>query len=98
MERYLKKFGLEGQHDGISIFAKWPYLSETTDTTLFKAIQAAEDGDWEDTSLILPDKDTIQFVELKLTRAPGKSAFTSSSKLISNLEKDIRFFSEHYIL
>ena len=93
----MKKFGLDGQHDGISIFAKWPYVVEPTDTTLFKAIQAAEDRDWDDTSLILPEKDTIQFIELKLTRAPGKSVFKSGSKLISNLEKDIRFFSNHYI-
>ena len=97
IERFLKNFGLEGQHDGISIFAKWPYVLEPTHTTLFKAIQAAEDGDWEDTGLILPDKDTIQFIELKLTRAPGKSVFKSATKIISNLEKDIQFFSNHYI-
>ena len=97
IERFLKSFGLEGQHDGISIFAKWPYMLEPTDTTLFKAIQAAEDGDWEDTGLIVEDKDTIQFIELKLTRAPGKSVFKSATKIISNLEKDIRFFSNHYV-
>ena len=97
IERFLKTFGLEGQHDGISIFARWPYVSEPTDTTLFKAIQAANDGDWEDTGLILEDKETIRFIELKLTRTPGKSVFKSATKLISNLERDIRFFSTHYI-
>ena len=97
IERFLKTFGLEGQHDGISIFARWPYVSEPTDTTLFKAIQAANDGDWEDTGLILKDKETIRFIELKLTRTPGKSVFKSATKLISNLERDIRFFSTHYI-
>ena len=72
-------------------------MLEPTDTTLFKAIQAAEDGDWADTGLIVEDKDTIQFIELKLTRAPGKSVFKSATKIISNLEKDIRFFSNHYV-
>lgn len=97
IERFLKTFGLEGQHEGISIFARWPYVPEPTDTTLFKAIQAAGEGDWEDTGLILEDKDTIRFIELKLTRTPGKSVFKSGTKLISNLERDIRFFSKHYV-
>ena len=97
IERFLKTFGLEGQHEGISIFARWPYVPEPTDTTLFKAIQAAGEGDWEDTGLILEDKDTIRFIELKLTRTPGKSVFKSGTKLISNLERDIRFFGKHYV-
>lgn len=97
IERFLKTFGLEGQHDGVSIFSHWPYVAKPTDTTLFKAIQAANDGDWDDTELIHPEKDTIRFVELKLTRTPGKSVFTSPTKLISNLERDIRLFSAHYI-
>lgn len=97
IERFLKPFGLEGQHDGVSIFSHWPYVATPTDTTLFKAIQAANDGDWDDTELIHPEKDSIRFVELKLTRTPGKSVFTSPTKLISNLERDIRLFSAHYI-
>ncbi len=97
IERFLRKFGSEGQHEGISLFAKWPYLNEPTDTTLFKAIQAATDCDWDDTGLILPDKDTIHYIELKLTRAPGKSVFKSAKKLISSLERDVEFFSKHYI-
>lgn len=97
IEHFLKKFGAEGQHDGMSIFAKWPYVQEPTDTTLFKAIQAAQESDWEDTNLILPNKDSIMHVELKLTRTPGKSVFTSRTKLIANLESDVRFFATHYV-
>jgi len=97
IERFVKPFGLDGQHDGISLFAYWPYRADPTDTTLFKAIQAANDKDWSDTALIVEEKDTIRYVELKLTRTPGKSVFKSAKNLISNLERDIRFFSENYI-
>lgn len=97
IERFLKTFGLEGQHDGVSIFSHWPYVTKPMDTTLFKAIQAANDGDWDDTELIHPEKDSIRFIELKLTRTPGKSIFSSPTKLISHLERDIRLFCEHYV-
>lgn len=97
IERFLKTFGMEGKHEGVSLFARWPYVNEPTDTTLFKAIQAAGEGDWDDTSLIMEGKDSIRYIELKLTRTPGKSAFKSPTKLISNLERDIRFFSQHYV-
>ena len=77
--------------------ARWPYVSEPTHTTLFKAIQSANDGDWEDSELILEDKDTIRFIELKLTRTPTKTIFKSPSALITALEKDIQFFGKHYV-
>jgi len=97
LEHFVRRFGSEGQHDGMSIFAKWPYVPEPTDTTLFKAIQAAEERDWSDTNLVMQDKDSIQYVTLKLTRAPGKGVFKSNTKLIAAIEKDVRFFVEHYL-
>ena len=97
IEHFLKKFGPDGQHDGMSIFAKWPYLPDPTDTTLFKAIQATYEKDWDDTDLIHPDKDAIMYVTLTLTRTPGKSVFRSNTKLIANLEADVKFFLEHYV-
>lgn len=97
LEHFVRRFGSDGQHDGMSIFAKWPYISEPTDTTLFKAIQAAEERDWSDTNLVMQDKDSIQYVVLKLTRAPGKGVFKSNTKLIAAIEKDVRFFVEHYL-
>lgn len=97
LEHFVKRFGAEGQHDGVSIFAKWPYAPHPTDTTLFKAIQAAEERDWDDTNLIMADKDKVQYIILKLTRTPGKSVFKSNTKLISSIENDIRFFADHYI-
>lgn len=97
LEHFVKRFGSEGQHEGVSIFAKWPYIPEPTDTTLFKAIQSAEERDWSDSNLVRPDKDAIQYVTLKLTRVPGKSVFKSNTKLIVAIENDVKFFADHYI-
>jgi len=97
IERFLKQFGTDGQHEGVTIFAKWPRYSNLTDTTLFKAIQAAADDELNETGLIMPDVSGIMHVELKLTRAPGESSFKNTKKIISEIEKDVQFYCEHYL-
>jgi hypothetical protein len=97
VERFLKKFGADGQHEGVTIFAKWPRYANLTDTTLFKAIQAALDDELDETGLIMPEVSGIMYVELRLTRAPGEGNFKNTKKIISEIEKDVQFFCEHYL-
>lgn len=103
IERFLKSFGegnsLEetGKHNNVHLFAKWPYVPEPTDTTLFDALQAASVDELKTSKLIHPDKDTIQHVEVKYTPSGVASAIQSPSKIISKLESDIIFFCEHYV-
>lgn len=103
IERFLRVFQNEeathetGKHSNVHIFAKWPYLTEPTDTTLFDALQATSVDELKTSKLINREKDTIQHVELKYTPPGVASAIQSPSKIISKLEKEVLFFCEHYV-
>lgn len=102
IERFLGNFHDEddqksGKHDHVNIFAKWPYVAGLTNTTLFDAIQRANCDDLQDSKLILDDKDTIQYVELRYSPSGIARDILSRKRIIASIEKQVEFFCLHYV-
>ncbi len=103
IERFLRQFkddndeDRSGKHEHMHIFAKWPYLSEMTNTTLFDAIQRMVDGELQGSKLIRDDKDSIQYVDLTYSPMGVAGDMRSRKKIISTIESRVRFFCEHYV-
>jgi len=103
IEHFLKRFSpsdddtKSGKHDHVHIFAKWPYVNDMTNTTLFDAIQRTTDDKLRESKLIRDDKDSIQFVELTYSPSGIASDIRSRKKIVSTIESQVRFFCEHYV-
>ena len=102
IQRFLKNFHDEdnhksGKHDHVHLFAKWPYVSEMTNTTLFDAIQRMEDGELEGSKLINEEKDSIQYVELTFSPSGIAKDITSRKKIIASIEREVEFFCDRYV-
>ena len=103
IEHFLKNFHSSkektesGKHDHVHIFAKWPYINDMTNTTLFDAIQRMNDDKLRESKLIRDDKDSIQYVELTYSPAGIASDIRSRKKIIATIESQVRFFCEHYV-
>jgi len=102
IEHFLKELHLltgeeSGKHDNVHIFAKWPYLPNMTDTTLFDAMQAMNLNELQSSKLINKDKDTIQHLVLKYSPKGVSSAIQNPTKIIQKIEGEILYFCDHYI-
>lgn len=102
VERFLKNFHdadneKSGKHDHVHIFAKWPYVPEMTNTTLFDAIQRMEDDELRGSKLIMDDKDSVQFVELTFSPSGISKDILSRKKIINAIEREVEFFCDRYV-
>ncbi len=102
VERFLKNFhdssdDKSGKHDHVHIFAKWPYVPELTNTTLFDAIQRMEDDELQGSKLIMTDKDSIQFVELTFSPSGIAKDILNRKKIIASIEREVEFFCDRYV-
>ncbi|MBL4870393.1 MAG: hypothetical protein JKX72_05515 [Robiginitomaculum sp.] len=98
VEHFLKRFNNEGAHSNVTVHVKWPRRQDLTGVTLFDAISSVTSGDGlANSALIDTDKTSIQYIELKFTKTPGTNTFKHPTKIIANLESDLRTFSTQYV-
>ena len=87
----------DGQHEGMRISAKWPYVKDLTSTTLFDAMQDVANGDLQQNRLVNTDKDTIQYVELQYMPPKVATKISSRKKVVELLEQSVAHFCDHYL-
>lgn len=86
-----------GRHDNVHLFAKWPYLQNLTDTTMFDAMQAMNLDELQSSKLIHKDKDSIQHLVIKYSPKGVSAAIQSPTKIVQKIESEILFFCDHYL-
>ncbi|WP_298915859.1 hypothetical protein [uncultured Algimonas sp.] len=87
----------DGQHEGMRISVKWPYVSNMTSTTLFDAMQDVSNGELSKNRLINNDKDTVQYVELQYCPIGVASKVSSRKSVIDLVEQSLSHFCDHYL-
>lgn len=102
IEHFIKKLAGsdeadDGQHEGIRLSAKWPYVSEMTSTTLFDALQDVAQGDLLKNRLVNTDKDVIQYIELQYCPTGVAGKIGSRAKVIELVESSVSHFCDHYL-